>query len=222
MEKDLRVRILDYEGNLAAGNPFELEIKPKAGSNAGKTFSVTDDDRDGLFVLKDLEPGDYEVIDSDPETWSCNSGSGNTGFAELRGEIMEGSGDTSGNDPVRGDRDAYRDSFEDPEELHTYLLQSMTYDDGLYGPSGICEAVHVRFNDKAGIMEIYEYGLFDEPDMIFPWDSDIKVPKGEYDDGDYHIRVDMNAVADGGNMILILRASSGLMFRNLRKIRTGI
>ncbi len=161
---------------------------------------------DGMYNVADanwiaytdivLEPGEYEVIDSDPETWSCNAGSDNTGFAELRGEILEGSG-ASGKEPADGDRDAYRDSFEDAEGLYTYLLQSMTYDDGIYGPSGICEAVHIRFDEKAGVMEIYEFGLFDEPDMILPWDSDIKAPKGEYDDGDYHIRADMDAIADG-------------------------
>ncbi len=115
-----------------------------------------------------------------------------------------------GKKPANGDRDAYRDSFEDAEELHTYLLQSMTYDDGVYGPSGICEAVHIRFDEKAGVMAIYEYGLFDEPDMIFPWDKDIKVPKGEYDDGDYHIRADMDAIADGAFAGLVEMPDMGL------------
>lgn len=60
VERDLRVRILDYEGNLAAGNAFELELKP-AGIGAPKTVSVTDEDKDGLVELTDLEPGNYEV-----------------------------------------------------------------------------------------------------------------------------------------------------------------
>lgn len=37
-----------------------------------------------------LEPGEYQVYDSDPETWSCNEASGHIGFVELRGEAVSG------------------------------------------------------------------------------------------------------------------------------------
>ncbi len=61
VERDLRIRILDYEGNPAVGNAFELELKAMSANALGKPISVTDEDRDGIVVLKDLEPGDYEV-----------------------------------------------------------------------------------------------------------------------------------------------------------------
>ncbi|MCR5093793.1 MAG: hypothetical protein K6B72_07460 [Lachnospiraceae bacterium] len=39
------------------------------------------------IVDTDLEPGEYKIMDSSPETWSCNSQSGETGFAEVRGDL---------------------------------------------------------------------------------------------------------------------------------------
>ncbi|MCR5788375.1 MAG: hypothetical protein K6G83_00655 [Lachnospiraceae bacterium] len=37
-----------------------------------------------------LKPGEYQVYDSDPETWSCNEASGYIGFVEIRGEAVSG------------------------------------------------------------------------------------------------------------------------------------
>ena len=39
-----------------------------------------------------IPEGEYEIVDSDPDTWSCNSESGNKGFVEIRGyEMFESS-----------------------------------------------------------------------------------------------------------------------------------
>ncbi len=38
-----------------------------------------------------LEPGNYAITDSDPATWSQNSGSGGLGFAEVFGKSIDGS-----------------------------------------------------------------------------------------------------------------------------------
>ena len=35
-----------------------------------------------------IPEGEYEIVDSDPDTWSCNSKSGNRGFVEIRGYEM--------------------------------------------------------------------------------------------------------------------------------------
>ncbi|MCR5279665.1 MAG: hypothetical protein K6E19_09525 [Lachnospiraceae bacterium] len=61
VERDLRIQILDYEGNLSKGNDFELEIRNTGSSGAGSSFAVRDEDKDGLVLLKDLIPGEYEV-----------------------------------------------------------------------------------------------------------------------------------------------------------------
>ena len=36
-----------------------------------------------------LKAGTYQVIDSNPETWSHNSQSGNSGFTEVRGDVKK-------------------------------------------------------------------------------------------------------------------------------------
>jgi len=40
------------------------------------------------FPNIELKAGDYEVIDSDPATWSQNDESANTGFTEVRGSYL--------------------------------------------------------------------------------------------------------------------------------------
>ncbi len=44
-----------------------------------------------------LEPGIYAITDSDPATWSQNSGSGGFGFVEVFGKPINGSSSTSSN-----------------------------------------------------------------------------------------------------------------------------
>ncbi len=44
-----------------------------------------------------LEPGTYSITDSDPATWSQNSGSGGLRFVEIFGKPMEGASSTSSN-----------------------------------------------------------------------------------------------------------------------------
>ncbi len=55
--------------------------------------------------------------------------------------------------------------------LKPYLMQSLTYDDGTYGASGTCETVYVHINKVTHKMNIYEFGLYDSPDISLPWSS---------------------------------------------------
>ncbi len=99
-------------------------------------------------------------------------------------------------DEWEDDEDEWDEDDEFRDSLQTYLMQSVTYDDGTYGASGSCEAVHVYFDDENGVMNIYEYGLFEEPDMILPWDPEIQAPIGKVNKDGYHIRANLQAVAD--------------------------
>ncbi len=55
--------------------------------------------------------------------------------------------------------------------LKPYLMQNLTYNDGTYGASGICETVYVHIDEEAHKMDIYEFGLYDTPDISLPWSS---------------------------------------------------
>ena len=70
---------------------------------AGRSGSGADNVFWDVFPNIALEPGHtYEIVDSDPGTWSQNSGSGNQGFCEVRGEFttQNGSGSASGGKKV--------------------------------------------------------------------------------------------------------------------------
>ncbi len=56
VEKDARVFVRDYEGNLKTGIMFEVVFKQGA-----KEFSVKDYDMDGMVYADNLETGDYEI-----------------------------------------------------------------------------------------------------------------------------------------------------------------
>ena len=58
VERDLRIRILDYEGNPATDTVFSVSVR----SSTGEEKILEDKDTDGLICLSDLEPGDYEVF----------------------------------------------------------------------------------------------------------------------------------------------------------------
>ena len=61
-ERDLRVQILDYQGNLSTGNAFELELRETGSKGAAEPIKVFDEDKDGVVYVKDLAPGEYEVV----------------------------------------------------------------------------------------------------------------------------------------------------------------
>lgn len=66
VEKDLRIRILDYNGNLKTDIPFEVSLK----SHNGKTeLFMVDEDKDGIIYASDLKPGKYELLMSEVEEW---------------------------------------------------------------------------------------------------------------------------------------------------------
>ncbi len=106
--------VMTYHWNDASGATPGTITLLKDGENIAEWQTVG---TDGMYNVADanwiaytdivLEPGEYEVIDSDRETWSCNSGSGNTGFAELRGEVTAEKAVTSGNND-----DPYGDVFD--------------------------------------------------------------------------------------------------------------
>lgn len=58
-EKDLRIQVLDYEGNLSVGNAFDISVK-KAGST--DTSYYQDADKDGILYLDDIPAGNYEIF----------------------------------------------------------------------------------------------------------------------------------------------------------------
>lgn len=63
VEKDLKVKIVDAKGNLLKGAEFEANIaKFKTKKKTEKSKVYKDDDKDGIIYLKDLEPGDYQVV----------------------------------------------------------------------------------------------------------------------------------------------------------------
>ncbi len=53
VEKDLRIKIMDAEGNLVKGQFFQVMV--------GNVGEYKDEDRDGIIYVTDLSPGDYEV-----------------------------------------------------------------------------------------------------------------------------------------------------------------
>ena len=57
-QKDIRVHVVDDKGAPVAGQEFEFRLK-KDGEQIHKTFS--DDDKDGMLYLSDMESGEYEV-----------------------------------------------------------------------------------------------------------------------------------------------------------------
>lgn len=55
-EKDLRIRILDYEGKVKSGEEFEIELK-----RGSKVNRYNDDDKDGIIYIDSLVSGEYEI-----------------------------------------------------------------------------------------------------------------------------------------------------------------
>ena len=59
VEKDLRVRVLDYEGNLMTGIPFKIAVSSEKKPNEYENYS--DSDKDGVITVDYMEPGNYLV-----------------------------------------------------------------------------------------------------------------------------------------------------------------
>ena len=59
IDKDLKIKIVDENGNLVKGFPFVVTITPE-GEEKGKDYE--DDDMDGVIHIKDLEGGEYIVL----------------------------------------------------------------------------------------------------------------------------------------------------------------
>ena len=53
VEKDLRIKLLDENGNLIKGSQFSVVV--------GESITATDEDMDGVIHIMDLKPGDYQV-----------------------------------------------------------------------------------------------------------------------------------------------------------------
>lgn len=58
VEKNMRVQIVDFEGNSVTGVEFNIQIR---NLSDGKTCVYSDTDMDGRIVVEDLIPGNYEV-----------------------------------------------------------------------------------------------------------------------------------------------------------------
>lgn len=75
-----------------------------------------------VFPDIEIEPGDYEIIDSDPETWSCNEESRYRGFAELRGEeVLSDTTEATGN--TGGTEDVIIDAAIDLKDYHDEYIR---------------------------------------------------------------------------------------------------
>lgn len=59
IDKDLKIKIVDENGNLVKGFPFVVTLTPE-GEEKGKDYE--DDDMDGIIHIKDLEGGEYIVL----------------------------------------------------------------------------------------------------------------------------------------------------------------
>ncbi len=57
MEKDLRIRVLDYEEQVKTGEKFILSIK----ATGNESLTYEDEDLDGVVYAENLLPGEYEV-----------------------------------------------------------------------------------------------------------------------------------------------------------------
>ena len=156
----------------------------------------------GIGSTQDENAGNNEKVGNDAkvgngENAESDENGGSKENEAVRPDTKEVPPDRDKGEEQENNQDEYWKSMDQMDGLYPYLMQSMTYDDGYFGPSGGCYTVHVEFDDENKQMKIYEYGLFDEPDMILPWDPEIKAPKGEYEDEGYVMRADLEAVADG-------------------------
>ena len=59
VERDIRVRILDYEGNLKTGEAFKVAVSTEKRPNNYENYS--DSDKDGVITVDFLEPGNYLI-----------------------------------------------------------------------------------------------------------------------------------------------------------------
>ena len=59
IERDIRIRILDYEGGLMTGEAFKVAISSEKKPNDYENYS--DSDKDGVITVDFLEPGKYYV-----------------------------------------------------------------------------------------------------------------------------------------------------------------
>lgn len=58
VERDIRVRVIDYQGKLKTGEAFEVVAQAKA---SGIETVMSDDDKDGLVYFESVIPGEYLV-----------------------------------------------------------------------------------------------------------------------------------------------------------------
>lgn len=59
VERDIRVRVVDYQGNLKTGETFEIVAR---GEKSGIETVMSDDDKDGVIYFDDIAPGEYSVF----------------------------------------------------------------------------------------------------------------------------------------------------------------
>ena len=59
IERDLKLKIVDEDGDLVKGFPFVVNVRVK-GEDAGTDY--TDEDMDGIIHIKDIEGGEYKIL----------------------------------------------------------------------------------------------------------------------------------------------------------------
>lgn len=62
VERDLRVRILDYQGDVKTGEKFSVKIKAVSGKGVGSEYTLEDDDMDGVLYQSGLAAGTYTAV----------------------------------------------------------------------------------------------------------------------------------------------------------------
>lgn len=68
VQKDIRIHVVDQEGNLLTGQEIKLTVKDEEGNEVfvtddknKKTSVFLDDDQDGILYLSDISAGEYEI-----------------------------------------------------------------------------------------------------------------------------------------------------------------
>jgi hypothetical protein len=94
--KLLTVQTYHYNLGSGVGETGEISLQAEDGTVYGPYATEGREGQGGVpnaywTATPDVElpPGSYTVIDSDPSTWSQNSGSGGEGFVVIEGEVAE-------------------------------------------------------------------------------------------------------------------------------------
>ncbi len=103
-----------------------------------------------------LNPGIYSITDSDPATWSQNSGSDGFGFVKVFGKLINGSSSTSSQQTVMPQNtDVFKENLP-PAEIK--ITDYNAY--GIYPERGVLNGNHYIFQHRNGTSSEYVINRF--------------------------------------------------------------